>query len=161
MDTTGTVWPARQEFLRSVGVEAEIAPGDADKSYGVNWKMTAKTILVQLLHKVETFEAVGRNFVLVVQSPFMHYMQREFDFGHLADPATINDAMHFHSYDAIENDNALTLQLATRKSTSATGIAQALNLGTAAVVEESAILNAVKAKMSNRTLWTPIKLAET
>jgi hypothetical protein len=157
LDTTGTVWPARQEFLRSVGVVAEVALADANKSYGVNWKMTAKTILVQLLHKVETFEAVGRSFVLVVQTPFMNYMEREFDFGHLSDPATLNDSMHFHAYDAIESQGSMTIQLAQRKSTSAVGIAQALNLGMAAVVEEVAIMQAVKAKMSSRTLWSPIQ----
>jgi hypothetical protein len=65
--------------------------------------------------------------------------------------------MHFHAYDAIESQGSMTIQLAQRKSTSAVGIAQALNLGMAAVVEEVAIMQAVKAKMSSRTLWSPIQ----
>ena len=54
LDTTGTVWPARQRFLRRVGLEiGEDSP--SYKTYGMNWKMTAKTILIQLHHKIQTF----------------------------------------------------------------------------------------------------------
>ncbi|MEI6043716.1 MAG: hypothetical protein WCS37_04910 [Chloroflexota bacterium] len=55
IDTTGTIWPERQNFLKSVSIE-EIAGIESSKSFGMNWKMTAKTTLVQLHHKVETFE---------------------------------------------------------------------------------------------------------
>ncbi|MDX1992339.1 MAG: NotI family restriction endonuclease [bacterium] len=72
LDTTGTLWPARQRFLNSVGlaVEEELS----SNTYGVNWKMTAKTTLVQLHHKVETFEALGKNLVLVLQDHVLGYM---------------------------------------------------------------------------------------
>ena len=83
LDTTGTVWPHRQAFLSSQGVSvthAEIKP------MGINWKMTATTILVQLHHKVETFEAVGRRLVLVLQQDLLDYMTREFSFDHLEEP---------------------------------------------------------------------------
>lgn len=64
VDTTGTVWPMRQKYLSALGL-AEAPPEDG--GYGMNWKMSGKTILVQLHHKVETFEHVGRHFVLVMQ----------------------------------------------------------------------------------------------
>lgn len=44
LDTTGTVWPERQRLLKELRVRA--IPGDNRKSFGINWKMTAKTILV-------------------------------------------------------------------------------------------------------------------
>ena len=33
------------------------------KPFGMNWKMTAKTILVQLHHKIETFESINKHLV--------------------------------------------------------------------------------------------------
>ena len=45
--------------------------------------MTAKTILMQLHHKIQTFEHVNRKLVLVVQDKLLEYMEREFDFTHL------------------------------------------------------------------------------
>ena len=156
MDTTGTVWPARQKFLRSVGMVAPVPSADAGKSYGVNWKMTAKTILVQLHHKAETFEAIGRNLVLVVQVPFMDYMSREFNFGHLTNPSVPNDAMHFHAYDAVESGTGMSLEFHSRLSTSSAGISQALNLNVTRIVEEATIFKALAAKMSNHTKWSPV-----
>jgi hypothetical protein len=42
LDTTGTLWPERQRLLREAGVEYVV---ESTKPYGINWKMTAKTIL--------------------------------------------------------------------------------------------------------------------
>ena len=50
LDTTGTVWPERQRLLKELGVPRADAAEDSDKPYGMNWKMTAKTILVQMHH---------------------------------------------------------------------------------------------------------------
>lgn len=155
LDTTGTVWPARQDFLSSVGVADALLGSDAKKPYGMNWKMTAKTILMQLHHKATTFEALGRNLVLVIQDPFMRYMQGEFDFGHLTSPAVVAEPVHFHSYEAIESDFALNLSLLNRQSTDVDGIAKALNLGFEARVDEVIMLEALKRKISSATRWSP------
>lgn len=46
MDTTGTIWPERELTLKEMGLKyVEVTD---NKSYGMNWKMTAKTIFVQL-----------------------------------------------------------------------------------------------------------------
>lgn len=45
LDTTGTVWPERQRFFDSVGLAADIDDIESAKRFGMNWKMTAKTIL--------------------------------------------------------------------------------------------------------------------
>ena len=95
LDTIGTVWPERQRFLASKGFH-DIPRMDIEnrRSFGMNWKMTAKTILVQLHHKIQTFETVNKHLVLATQDRLMDYMAREFKFAHLSD-ARVSDPMHF------------------------------------------------------------------
>src|SRR5258708_28499470 len=97
LDTTGTLWPTRQKFLNSVGLSVTHEELDSTSPYGVNWKMTAKTTLVQLHHKVETFEGFGKHLVLVLQDELLDYMGREFNFAHIQD-AKLGHSMHFHAY---------------------------------------------------------------
>lgn len=95
----------------------------------MNWKHTAKTTLVQLHHKVETFEHIDRKLVLVLQDLLMEYMRREFDFQHLTSPAALDDAMHFHPYVMTRNGNGgYRLSRGSRFSTDATGIERCLDL---------------------------------
>jgi hypothetical protein len=155
LDTTGTVWPHRQRFLADIGA-ADREPED-DRPFGVNWKMTAKTTLVQLHHKIETFEAVNRKLVLVLQQELLDYMTGEFSFAHL-EGGRLGDSMHFHPYRMVEQDGALGLQLGTRKSTSASGIATALNLGQSGQVELEDLFRAIRRKMSGDTRWQPLAL---
>src|SRR5262249_5553607 len=154
LDTTGTVWPHRQLFLASKKI---IKPAqEKAKSFGVNWKMTAKTILVQLHHKIETFQAVNRKLVLVLQDELLDYMTREFSFGHLEN-ARLGDSMHFHPYRLeATRSKALALVLGTRKSTDMSGIGQALNLGQSGNVAIEEIFKQLAAKMSNVTRWSPV-----
>ena len=96
LDTTGTVWPERQRLLKALGIRTgKKAPG-ALKAFGMNWKMTAKTILVQLHHKVDTLEHVGKHFVLVIQDCLLEYLRRQFNFGHIKG-VRIGDALHLHA----------------------------------------------------------------
>lgn len=67
MDTTGTVWPERQRFLQAQGIKVRNADAKSERSFGINWKMTAKTTLVQLHHKISTFEHLSKHLVLVMQ----------------------------------------------------------------------------------------------
>ncbi|MBF0114792.1 MAG: hypothetical protein HQM04_07080, partial [Magnetococcales bacterium] len=46
LDTTGTVWPERQRLLKQLGVSRIDTVDIPDKTFGMNWKMTAKTICV-------------------------------------------------------------------------------------------------------------------
>lgn len=152
LDTTGTVWPDRQRFVTSKGI-AGGKPEDLanPKSYGMNWKMTAKTILVQLHHKVQTLEALNKHLVLVVQDRLLEYMTREFRFGHLV-AARTSDPMHFHAYAmAIGADGTHALSLASRLSTDGDGVAKALGLQNEARVDLEVIHNAIEQRISNRT----------
>jgi Restriction endonuclease NotI. len=144
MDTTGSVWPTRQNFLRSVGVIN--GPPDSG-GYAMNWKMSAKTILMQMHHKAETFENVGRHLVLVIQDHFFNAMANSFSFGHLSSPAQPGDTVHFHAYRLDRQPNEYRLQLASRHSTDAAGVATALGHGGSARLDEKEILDSLQRRM--------------
>jgi hypothetical protein len=152
LDTTGTVWPERQRFLQEVGIPVLREDVECDDPFGMNWKMTAKTILVQLHHKVVTFEALNKHLVLAVQLPLMAYMRANFNFGGLHD-ALVGDSMHFHMYDLVRsNSGAWKVELGHRLSTDAAGVAQSLGLQTDAKVELTTIIAQLEEKMSEDTL---------
>lgn len=149
LDTTGTVWPQRQKFLKDKGFE--VAEPDLTRSYGMNWKMTAKTILIQLHHKVDTFEHLNKHLVLIIQDGFFDYMKSEFSFEGVHNPALIGDSFQFHSYTVNEADG-FSLSLKERLSTDSDGIAKCLGLNAEAKVELQSILQAIEQKISEDTL---------
>jgi hypothetical protein len=151
------VWPERQRLLKELGVSRRDDAENSDSSYGMNWKMTAKTILVQMHHKIQTFEHVNKKLALVTQDKLLGYMTREFNFGHLSNPATIGDAMHFHAYGmAKERNQTYHLTLRSRLSTDADGIARCLGLQAEARVGLDEIIKALQAKISPATLFNPV-----
>lgn len=118
----------------------------------MNWKHTAKTTLVQLHHKVETFEHLGRKLVLVLQDVLMEYMRREFDFGHLTSPAALGDAMHFHPYLMTGNGNGgYRLSPGSRFSTDAAGIEKCLDLRADTRIELPEISSALQTRIGPNT----------
>jgi hypothetical protein len=157
LDTTGTVWPERQRLLKKLGVPRGDRAETSKKTFGMNWKMTAKTTLIQMHHKTRTFEHLSKKLVLVTQDKLLAYMTKEFSFGHLSAPATVGDSVHFHAYGmAEEKDHSLRLTLQSRSSTDAEGIARCLGLQAEARVELAEIINALQARISPATLFTPI-----
>lgn len=152
LDTTGTLWPQRQTFLKSIGLNVAESI-EKSKPYGINWKMTAKTILVQLHHKVETFENLNKHFVLVLQDVLLDYMRSEFSFSHIQ-TAKIGDSMHFHPYNFQRVANGFQLNLATRVSTDANGVATALGLQVSSAVELEVIMATLQSRLSDKTLLT-------
>jgi hypothetical protein len=157
LDTTGTVWPVRQRLLKKLGVPRGDNAENLDKPYGMNWKMTAKTILVQMHHKIQTFEHVNKKLVLVTQDKLLAYMTKEFNFGHLSKPPMVGDSMHFHAYFMAEQpDHSYRLALKSRLSTDAEGIALCLGLQAEARVGLDEIIKALQAKISPATLFTPV-----
>ena len=148
LDTTGTVWWERQRLLKSYGVNI---PEDLDqkKSFGMNWKMTAKTILVQMHHKAGTFEKVNRHIVLIVQKQFLDYIKKEFDFKHVG-AASLGDSVHFHAYDLNEDENAWKLALKERLSTDESGVAKLLGLNATTKVEFSELCAILETKLADK-----------
>ena len=152
MDTTGTVWPERQRFLAEKKIKVDAADIRSNKTFGMNWKMTAKTTLVQLHHKIETIEHLGKHLVLIVQDHLLEYMKQEFCFAHLTRPGKVGDSMHFHSYSLNQAGCDFSLALKDRFSTDAAGIATCLGLAAEAKVELQAIVRELERKISDKSL---------
>jgi len=150
MDTTGSVWPERQALLKELGILA-VNDMTGNKHYGINWKMTAKTILVQLHHKIKTFEMLNKHFVLIIQDCLLDYIKREFSFSHISEDPTLNDPMHFHSYTVKRQNGLLRLCLSHRYSTDSNGIAKLLGLNTSPNVEMEAIKKLLEGKITDET----------
>ena len=154
LDTTGTVWPARQRFLRKIGVDSVREDPPPYKTYGMNWKMTAKTILVQLHHKIQTFEALNKHLVLVIQDFLLEYLRKNFQFSHVRD-VRLGDPMQIHSYSMDrKGDRLYSLRLDSRLSTDSTGIAISLGLQAEANVDLEQIVQRLETKISEHTLFT-------
>lgn len=155
IDTTGTVWPERQRFLTDLNIVEEPEEGYGDKPYGMNWKMTAKTILVQLHHKIETFEHLSKHLVLVLQDHLLNYMKKEFSFSHISSTPKIGDPMHFHSYKLeLGGDHNYHIKLNERLSTDSIGLASAMGLQAEAKIELEIIIKTLEAKISDNTRLT-------
>lgn len=154
LDTSGTAWPDRQRFLASAGLTIPKSDVDSPKSFGMNWKMTAKTILVKLHHKIKTFEHINRRLVLVVQDRLLEYMRGEFSFEHLADPPRLGDSMHVHAYGLERHGAHFRLILRGRVSTDTEGIATCLGLQASPNIELVHIVKILERKISGETLVT-------
>jgi hypothetical protein len=151
MDTTGTVWNARQNFLKGQNIKVDEST-ILNKSFGINWKMTAKTILVQLHHKIETFQHLNKHLVLVSQDVLTNYMKGNFNFQEMQEPS-LGNSMHFHSYKMLkEDDNELKIQLTERFSTDAEGLALSMGLKAEANIELEEVLKHIRRKISDQTL---------
>lgn len=155
LDTTGTVWPARQRFLSQTGLGGNDEGGVGNRRYGMNWKMTAKTTLMQLHHKVRTFEALGHRLVLVLQDEFLGYLRTEFAFGHVG-AASDDDPMQFHAYKVRHGSQAGGgLQLVERLSTDTAGVRQCLDLQADERVDTGQLLGQLRRKLGPSTLFRP------
>jgi hypothetical protein len=150
LDTTGSVWRQRQSFLESKGVK--LSDFDETAAFGMNWKMTAKTILIQIHHKITTFENLNKHLVLVLQDCLMNYMKNEFSFEHISTMPKLGDSFHFHSYQLLSNKDKYRLSLSERTSTDADGIAHCLGLKAEANVDLEVMCKILESKISERTL---------
>lgn len=152
LDTTGTVWPERQRLLMKLGIDVLEEDANSNKPFGMNWKMTAKTILVQLHHKAQTFENLNKHLVLVLQDRLLDYMKREFNFEHIGN-ARNSDPMHFHSYSLSKGTSGHRITLAERHSTDTEGVAGSLGLKAESNVGLAKIVSAIETKISKSTLF--------
>lgn len=146
MDTTGTVWPERQKFLCEQGIEVDVEDVNSRKSFGMNWKMTLKTILIQMHHKSETFKHLNKHLVLIIQKPLYEHMRTNFNFDGI-DGVRLGDPVHIHSYDFGQENNVLHLSLHTRVSTDSAGIANCLGLNAERKVELEDLIRILEPKL--------------
>ncbi len=153
LDSTGTIWPTRQRLLKEKGVKVLAREADSKKSFGMNWKMTAKTILVQLHHKIETFEHLSKHLVLVLQDHLFAYISQQFNLERLG-AASIGNPLQIHVYGLVEDDHEYRLSLANRYSTDTEGLAACLGLQVSPKVEMQTIVAELERKLSRKTLFT-------
>lgn len=146
MDTTGTVWPERQRFLNERGIETNTNDLNNKKPFGMNWKMTLKTILVQMHHKSETFEHLNKHLVLIIQRPLFEHMKSDFNFSGI-EGVRLGDPVHIHSYNFEEKENGLSLSLHARVSTDSAGIARCLGLNAESKVELQDLIQILESKL--------------
>lgn len=146
MDTTGTVWPERQKFLKQCGIGINSDVLQSKKTFGMNWKMTLKTTLIQMHHKSETFEHLNKHLVLIIQKPLYEHMKNDFNFNGI-EGVRLGDPVHIHSYDFIKTKNKLKLSLDTRVSTDSLGIANCLGLNAESKVELQDIIKILEPKL--------------
>jgi hypothetical protein len=154
MDTIGTVWPLRQRILNQYAIQTEPVDINSGKSFAMNWKMTAKTTLVQLHHKIKTIEKLGKHMVFITQDHLLKYMQQKFCLDHLSLPGKVGDSLHFHAYSLLAKGKNYTLNLESRLSTDAAGVATCLGLQTESNIEMAEILQKLEQKISDKTLMT-------
>ena len=128
---------------------------ESAKGFGINWKHTAKTILVQLNHKIATFEYLSKRLVLVLQDGLLDYMRKAFAFDHIQGVRD-GDPMQFHSRTvSIGTASLYSLQLKERVSTDAEGVAACLGLQVSPKVElKVRAWNRSKSKLPQSTLLT-------
>lgn len=147
MDTTGTVWPERQKFLNECGIEVNVQDIQNKKTFGMNWKMTLKTILIQMHHKSETFENLNKHLVLIIQKPLFDHMRSDFNFDGI-EGVRLGDPVHIHSYNFEQNEQRMTLSLHTRVSTDSAGIANCLGLNAESKVELQDLIRILEPKLT-------------
>ncbi len=147
IDTTGSVWPERQKFLRKKGV-INTEDREFTGNFGINWKMTTKTTLFQIHHKLLTFEHINKRLVLVIQDKLFDYMSEQFNFDHFHTPPEDNDSFRIHTYRMeIGTQQEFRLALQSRLGTDAIGVAQCLGLRADARIELSTITQALTARL--------------
>ena len=156
VDTSGTVWPERQRLLRELNLPRSDNEEQSSQSYGMNWKMSAKTILMQLHHKAMTFEHIGKKLVLVIQDQFLDYLVGTFALSHLREPANPADPVHIHAYRMERQpDGSFDLGLHAHRSTNSEGIKGCLDMLADARVEIAAIESALNDRIFGVTLPLP------
>lgn len=142
VDTTGTLWPHRQNLLH----QADWVSNSVG-SFGINWKMTAKTILIQLLHKTRTFEELNKKLVIVFQDHLFDYIRRAFQFDELSE-AGDEHTLHIHVYTFQRIGELYTLQITRRYGLTSAYIASSLGLRRDSNAELDALIHRLARKVS-------------
>jgi len=150
MDTIGTVWPARQMFLSKQGISIKEEELQSKKTFAINWKMTMKTILLQMHHKSGTFESLGKHYVLVLQQTLIDHIKKEFNYDGLKQSDSQN-YIHIHSYDLSEKENHFKLFLRSKESTNSAGIAKCLDMNKMPDVTLPSMVSRLCQKMKGKT----------
>ena len=115
---TGDIWDARNDHIK----------GNLKNNYtfGINKKMSSKTILVQMLHKSRELNLLQKKNVLVVQDNFWKHIKDTYEIVENFRPQNIEDPVHVHSYSLNENNGVLNIELVEKMSTDLNGLLNAI-----------------------------------
>ena len=156
VDTTGSLWGEREKLLVELGLKPRTTK-IPESRFGINWKMTAKTTLVQMHHKIGSFEHINKHLVLVIQDHLLEYMRKEFDFSRFNRPPRPADSVHIHSYKLTEESSRTSLELDSRISTDIVGLATGLGLRADSHVDLRIITGKLESKISSDTAFNIVK----
>ena len=151
MDSTGSIWPERLRLENQLTSKENVLP--PNKAFGINWKMTAKTILVQMHHKISLFEQVNKRLLLIVQDELLEYMQSNFDFSQFNYPARMGDSFHLHSYTMMREGILDEISLESRISTDSQGLMSALGLNTDIQSDIESLIERLETKLTPETIF--------
>ena len=154
LDTTGSVWPNRQRLLCDLGYMQSDTPKTDKQEYSINWKMTGKTILTQIVQKGQLFETFNRHLVLICQTPLYDYMEQAFNFSEVEDDNHRNH-IHFHCYDYIPAQSEMCLKLGKMKSITAEAVDRIMGLESPSNEELVAINKILEKRMKPDYLFNP------
>lgn len=119
LDTVGTIWDERQNMLADYDLADHVEHNG--RRAGVNWRMTAKTILAQMIQKCQLFARMGRKMVLVCQSPLLSYMQKNFDFSGVH-AQSASDVFNINAYDYVSDGAGMKISLACQLGSDLEGV---------------------------------------
>ena len=156
LDTTGSVWGYRQKLLADNGYHVEGA--NVKSSFGVNWKMTAKTILAQMVQKSELFASMNKNLVLICQTPLYEYMEKNFNFTDVRTKADNRDVLHFHMYDYFPVNNRMELTLAYTRSASLAAVKTIMGMNKDANQEYDEIVRTLSGRLLSEYRYEPFAM---
>lgn len=74
------------------------------KPFNMNWKITVRTILVQMVQKSKYFESLNKHLVFIIQRPLYEYMCTNFNFDKINN-IDLKDSIHIHAYDFEKVEN--------------------------------------------------------
>ena len=151
LDTTGTIWPHRQKMLIEKGYAVEDA---RPKSVGINWKMTEKTILAQLVQKSQLFSHVNKPLVLLLQRPLYDDMASKFDFTKVRQ-SKATDTVHFHIYKFTPSRTQMNLSLNGNLSISATDFERIMSMESDSENWLAELTLSIMNKVSDEYLYSP------
>lgn len=155
LDTVGSVWNDRQAMLIEQGYDVD--PGEStSKHAGVNWKMTAKTILAQMVQKAELFDGMGKNLVLICQTPLYEYMEENFDFSKVHDKPRERDVLHFHMYDYHAVNNRMELSFAYSRSADLDAVRTIMGVSIDLSREYATLIETLSARLLPKYRFDPI-----
>ena len=138
---TGDIWDARNDFLN----------GKMKKNYGfgINQKMSSKTILVQILHKAEQLNKLQKKTILIIQDYFYKHLLSTYNIKENFKSQKIKDPIHIHSYKLVKNKGDYKIKLDKQVSTDLIGMHKAIKGKGTQVLEKKSIIDAMEKRIGD------------